>query len=386
MLSHRKLDLKGDKIVYVSSKPGQGDTVIMHNLTNGVATTFRGVARERVMSTILTTSLVAFVSFAGLLYVAASSEPDKRPLQVQLPSSRIRGMGGHSHTVALVVGGDRHDSASVSEVLLYNSQTQRLRSFEVEAECKALEQNATKLNSCSILVDTINETVDVFSLVLDLGGIPGRTVNTSLKVTNLRVHFDGTTTSAGSWHDHIPFNTSVHPNFFNMMPASPTGVQNVFRIQVCELPFMGALPFRPKFSVLFDCERAQFVEDNFRSSPEPVPTSGMSNSAIAGSYELKPLNVVWKGITVRPFTCMDPLNHINGTEYHGVLRSLSESWLEYINLINDTFMVSLEVSMEFTQRSRIRIFCFDEHVHMAEAMDTGLWDRKQFGQVANLRT
>lgn len=49
-LSHRRLELKGNLIAYVSSKPEDGDSVIVRDLITGTEITLRGEARERILS------------------------------------------------------------------------------------------------------------------------------------------------------------------------------------------------------------------------------------------------------------------------------------------------------------------------------------------------
>lgn len=125
-----------------------------------------------------------------------------------------------------------------------------------------------------------------------------------------------------------------------MAAPHPTGDNKEYRITVCEVPFMGGLPFRLKFSTTFDCNRGKFIRDENDGSKSTI-----------GNDDHREMDVLWKSQPHRP--------------------SIPENWLEYVFYMNDTFMVSLEVSKLLTQHSRIRVLCFDPDVQMAESRDTG---------------
>lgn len=162
-LSQRRLDFKGRRIAYISSHQGQGDAVVVHDLINGEERKLRGEARERILLVVLTTTLVAFVTFEGCLYVWQFRSPPNEMSRIQLPSSQVRAAGGDGLTVALAMGG-RHGGLYVGSVLLYNAEN-GLKRFVVEEQCWILQKNLRNLNSCGVLVDSEKKTVDIFSLM-----------------------------------------------------------------------------------------------------------------------------------------------------------------------------------------------------------------------------
>lgn len=110
---------------------------------------------------------------------------------------------------------------------------------------------------------------------------------------------------------------------------------------------MGGLPFRRKSSILFDVERSKFVPDDSDNSGAKKTDAYRE---VSSGTETE-MNVLWKGQLHRP--------HI------------ADDWLEYIFYMNDTFMVSLEVSKLHTQHSRIRVSCFDPAIQIADSEEAG---------------
>ena len=361
-LSQRRLDFKGHRIAYVSSQPGNGDTVIVRDLISGAASMLRGEARERIMSVVLTTTLVAFVTFEGCLYVTEFFDHMflRKTSRIQLPSSRVRGCSGDRGTIALAMGGELHDTTYITDILLYDAESQRLKSLPVGSIYKKLAGNVRSLNSCVLLVDSDLEVIDVFTLMLDMGAVPGRSDgNKNLRIRHIRISLEGNWLCANSWDHPLPFDISVRSAHFTMAPPQPTGYKGLFRLEVGELPFMGSLPIRLKFDVFFEIQSATFMPTDSDNSEDLVAKIGegavddMRRSRLSEKMP-STLHAQWKG------HAMTQLGD-------------GDSWLDYMSLMNETFLVNLQVNHQLTQRSRIQAFCFDENVQMHGARSTGLW-------------
>lgn len=353
-LSQCRFDLKGNKLAYVSSQPGDGDSVISRDLISGTTKTFRGEARERIMSVVLTTNLVGFITFEGSLYVTKLIDESGQLRRVILPSARVRGSAGHGDIIALAMGGERHDQPYIPGIIVYDAASDTLRDIEVAVQFKALEASSRRLNCCGVLVNSKTRSIDVFSLVQRIDGIwAGNRRTKWLTVVHIRVSLDNQTRQSGALDYAIDWDESVRDNHYTMAAPQPTGEGGFYRIQICELPFLGGLPLRLKFAPLFDAERVSLMREDDQEAlqlkePKLDDIKKLFRPMIPLSKANWTMNTRWKG---RLYTPIFP----------------SDSWLEYISLMNDTFMVSLEVNEEQTRRSRIRVFCFDPCVHMPDA-------------------
>ena len=356
-LSQQRLDFRGHRIAYISSQSGDGDTVIVRDLISGAASMLRGEARERIMSVVLTTTLVAFVTFEGCLYVTEFSDHMflRKTSRVKLPSARVRGSSGSGEIVALAMGGDLYESTYIAEVLIYNARVQRLTSLPVGSMYKKIGGNVRSLNSCTLKVNNANNTIDVFTLTLAMGAVPGRSdADKSIQIRHIRLSFGGQLLSVGSWEHALPFETSVRSAHFTMTPLQPTGYRGISRLQVGELPILGGLPIGLKFDVLFDIQTATFssndcnMEGNLAAKIGQPATEEMRRSKAATGIP-ETLQPQWKGrvLDLQQRTSVP-----------------NENWIDYMALMNDTFLVSLQVNELQMQRSRIKVFCFDENVQM----------------------
>src|SRR6202012_1253171 len=125
-------------------------------------------------------------------------------------------------TVAIAMGGENTPHAGyVSEMLIYDVTTKRLRNISVGNAHKRLEgDQSRRLSSCGLLVDSVSNTVDVFTLMWALGSEPGRTSeNKHLKITHMRVPLnDDLSISTNSWQHPLDFATSVRNGHFTMAP------------------------------------------------------------------------------------------------------------------------------------------------------------------------
>ena len=354
------LILKGSKIAYILRKSGDGDAVVVHDLVTGVSRSFRGEARERIRCMILTTTLVAFVTFQGILYVNELSNSLGKTSRIQLPSARVSAVGGHLGTIALVTNATGFENAYKLEVIIYDATTQQLRNLPVQAECGAREEPLPTLRSCSVLVEH-NKAVDAFCLREPTGCGPDQ-VNGSrwFQLLHMRISINGELLATSSWHHPLSESRVSHAPHGMMLPQ-PTGYQDHYRIQVAAVSALsntGGLTSLPTFAVRFNTKYAKFTGDD--SEMPPQLTRQLQRVPQGGLF------TVWKN---RYFTPLD----------------YTDTWRPYVNFMNDTFMVYLEeYSKRPPQVSRIRVFCFDDSVHMARAKSVELWEAGAGGGAGEL--
>lgn len=369
-----KMDLNGNRIAYLSSHQGQGDAVIIRDLVSGKTARLCGDARERIMFITLTSKLLAFVTFEGYLYYARFSESRLGTThRVRLPSSHIRACSGDGDFIALAIGYYCNQGSSyIAEMLLFNAQSARLESCDVSEELDDLVQISNRMRSCSILVNSDKGIVDIFYFYY---GVDRPTVHSQnspykfLRVVHFRVSFNRVIIDTDEWEERIKSETLPGRHIFTMSDALRTGFPGRYRIFISEVSISDGLPSRYNCDVLFDARNGRFILDDDRISSQcpymqevhegdgpPIA----AKSRYLRTVRSKPnpgsdLHAIWKGRILQPV-----LNE--------------EAWLEYMFLMNDTFAVSLEVSRDSPQHSRIRVLCYDESVEMADSAGTGFWE------------
>ena len=351
----RRLDLKSRRIAYISSRRGQGDAVAVHDLITGASWALRGEARERIMYVVLTSTLVAFITYDGCLYysIFAGATSLEEARRIRLPSSLVRACGAHRDRIVVAMGGELDNRPYVSEVLFFNATDMRLSSLEVKSIFALLEGDSERLYACGVIVDRDRETVDVFTLAYTETTRSGTTTK-NLQMLHVRISTKGNKAHLEySARQGICTGLNRHLLFTIAHPA-PTGVQGQYRIEVCQSAFINELPLRHTVDVLFDIEQARMLPIPEPKGPPPHE-SYMARTPNRALEDLITPSAVWKGRTYRPAS----------TEFE---------WCEYAYLMNDTFLMSLEVNKEFQARSRIRVFCYDERVSMAGGRSTGLWE------------
>ena len=350
-LSQSKFDLKGDLVAYISSQFGNGDAVVIRNLITGALSTLRGDARERILSVILTTSVVAFVTFDGCLYVAQLSDKTHWPstTRIQLPSSLVRGSGGHNGTVVLAMGETGSGSGHVTEVLIYDATERRLRSLPLVHTQQQREGNVQTLGSCSVLVDSNTSTIDVLTLALPLEPSLGRRYKYhNLQLNHQRISFEGEMLCADMRRGTLESNIYDQTRIM-MAPPQPTGYAGLYRLQVGESSFTGPST-EMKLHFLFDVKDGSFVHSD--SCRTPCVLGFTDVEQIEAIEDAPDACVTWKdtALALMPNECTH--------------------WNKYGTLINDTFLVCLDFGTNHMPGPRIRVFCFDEKVHMQGARST----------------
>lgn len=258
------------------------------------------------------------------------------------------------------MGGDENSGAHVTELLFYDTRDKRLRSLPLpKATHQWPEGHVRELISSNVLLDSRNGTADVFTLIRYTDHVKH---DKSLQIWQQRISLCGEVISESTWKHSLHYMNYVQDTHFTMAPPQPTGYRGLFRLQVGEPP-KDAVSVRSTFEVLFNVTTGAFAPHN--SDKCYCVLDGSEHRKV----DLSPLQNNWHsewkdmGIVVE-----HPYNRI--------------SWLEHIALINDTFLVSLEVSYKQTQCSRIRVFCFDRSVRMHRARKTYLWkDVPKLGSV-----
>jgi len=360
-LFSRGIDLKGDKIAYISRQSGESDTVVVRNLVTGAASMLHGEAREKIKSIVLTSNVVAFVTFEGALYVTKLSDHLllQKTTRIQLPSSNVQAIAGHDNTLALVLRRGGRGSVFKACVLVYDAETRRLQDYNID---KQPEGKDKMVNAVGIIVDSGRETINIFMLAsepapLSTGADPA---GDDLILTHLRMSLTGVVLSrqGRAWHHNIAREYLKLGVRFGMPPPQLSGCKDEYRIQIAQLPAgvnRSHQPVRLTLDLAFNVKTGSWtVRDQVRRC---CRVSEVNRSVSEEDTYDKVLQAEWKGVTMSP-----------GLARHSDL-------VHSVAMMNDSFLVSMSVESteQVSGMTSIEVFCFDENVKMYAAQDLGLW-------------
>ena len=313
------------------------------------------------MSVILTTTVVAFLTGKGHLYTTEFTDNLllRETSRTKLPSSQLRGASGREGTIVLAMGAPMQGEAMITEILIYETTIQRLRSFRVCDACQSQGGSVRSVMNCSVLVNS-NRTIDIFNLILERN----RAHEVSeMSLSSIRVSAtDGEVLKKDRFFPPPVFKKSYSTGHFGMFPPRPTGRKGQFQSLVTEQPSRRlSEPIRVKHIAHFDTDRAVFVD--------PDQDAVLRQTAIDDHG-------------VRPLLSSSPLqgerHYVRWKDLAVVRIQDSQDWAQHIALMNDTFLLSVETIMRGTgltepreERCRIRVFCFDGNFKMRGAVSTG---------------
>jgi hypothetical protein len=349
-LSQRRLDLKGERVAYIAGNARQSNEVILHNLSTGRRSTFHGEARERLLAVVLTTSFVAFTTVEGLLYVAKLVEsPDEpQPWSVQLPSSRVRAAAGHDGTIVLAVSGGGIGSSYVDSILVYDAHERYLASISLGTTCRTLETDMFPHSPCVLMVDSTLRVIDIFTLISDDPENLGDSSSFKhLGLTHLRISFDGTVICSTTHQHELPSRLKNRETQFTVTPPQPTGRRNEYRIQVGNTALHRGSNFI--FDLYFNKRTCTLDAPNLDERRYCLISSQGHIPSRAEPFDTH-FHAEWKGLQF----ALEPLDSQAGQK---------------AMLVNETFLVSLEIDQTRGVRFRIRVWCFDGNVKMNGAVE-----------------
>ena len=360
--------MKGAKIAYISSRFPERDAVVLRDLVTGSMSLFHGDSlNSAIHSLTLSTELIAYVTSNEYLHVARFTEPvwsTRHPL----PSAQVRALGADDSTVAVAIGENGCNVLQVAEILLFDAKSHQSRTIEIALESKDISEHfwggdRQSQNSCSILVDSRKEVVDIFSLLVYEEACGLR--RSYLEILHLRVTFAGENVNKETWCDVRHDDDGYEPSSqYTMAPPAPSGYRGQYRIQVGEIPLEGGLPLHLQFDTFFDADK-----NNDDYDEDWTETCGFINN----EREVQPTAYE---AAESPYRCDQILDNVNA-RWKGLAIQATEQpnnkWLEHHSLMNDTFLVSLEVCATRMEHSRVRVFCFDPKVDLHGGRSTRFW-------------
>ncbi|KAM0722995.1 hypothetical protein Q7P37_001193 [Cladosporium fusiforme] len=173
-------ELKGRHIAYLHGTPGQSNTVVVRDLPSGSISQLSGEAREKISGFTLTSEILVFTTFTGVLYVASLNSLPATRRATRLPSSLVWSLAGDQSVAACLFRGD-----SDHTIVIHHASSASTTSFCVRGQ--DLPQGNMPTLVESLLVNAARQTIDLLVLVSErLKDIECRT-----KIGVIRFSFSG---------------------------------------------------------------------------------------------------------------------------------------------------------------------------------------------------
>ena len=404
-------DLNGDMIAYICGVPTSEERQVMvRRLTDSSVWTFSGDARENIACIALTERVIAFTTYAAMLYVAPlehGSGSSQR--HVRLPSARVVAVAGDGGCIVTML----YDSGvRSSHMAIYDYDSGSYKDFEFAAQSVGRieadrantpdDSAGMRLVPGALLVNNKQRTIDVFSTVTSGYNTLEEPLDWPTRVAyigHMRFTFSGIQTSASNLsfelhkigpllEYHAIFDAPrIHLN--RVHPTGRTGLYNV-----CTIMGDSARPSARKstrdrhiFTINFDSASCSLAASKI---PHDGRFGGRSKGHVLYGSR-------WKSVCHAQDTSHKGL-YVSRAQEEGLvaiqrLHDPSQrdpaplrpfSWCDELHenrdivlMCNESFLVAFagppDPGGSEALSGRIRAWCFDESIGMPGAQDTGLW-------------
>lgn len=263
MLQHdRTVALSAKCFAYLAeSSFDQDEQLVVVDLISGQEMTFRGVAREGIMGLALSSTLVAWITYTGRLYVKDLRHPAQEERRVTLPSANVGAFGADGELVALTMplrGGTHFILA------IYDLNNDSLKSWELRVPKIQIGKYEEFLLPGPLLLHTENGTIDIFSQL----AIPTTPFGDKedLYVQHTRYSLVGEQISTSSWQRlSSPRPHGERNAQLQLGDVHPTGYPGEYFIRSQLVPdrHFNGLDYEPPALLKFDSIRATLMEHSF---------------------------------------------------------------------------------------------------------------------------
>ena len=236
--------LKGKHIAYFQDK-----SVFFRDLISGQTALLCGEAREVIMDVTLSTELVAFTTYAGILYVARLKDLTAPPSPVRLPSSNLSLITAEGGIIGCIFTG------SELLVIIYNAASRKSTSFNLRAvqDLERQTNPGTHLRVCAMSINEDRETIDIAAVVSPTG----REMNEDIKlrVVVLRFSFAGEYIMQVAWEQQMP---GLGRYCERLGPFKATGEKGIHSMRL-NCYYSQYQPYQPYQPGMFDVREANTV-------------------------------------------------------------------------------------------------------------------------------
>lgn len=153
-----RLALHDQQLAWISRDDGRS-RVVLRDLSTGVEKQFFGEARENIMYLALTSCLLAYVSFDGILYIVDLTTPEGKPQIFRLPSINITTIAGDGKVVGLLLSSGK---AYTLAFIDFAEHIKTLRSVTLDIVETFRGPEGPSLQPYAMIVDGAQLFFDVF--------------------------------------------------------------------------------------------------------------------------------------------------------------------------------------------------------------------------------
>lgn len=383
-----QFQLKGRFFAYLKGKYRESYRVVVRDLISGQTETLVGEAREKITALTLTSEIIAFATYTGVIYVSDLNDLPNTRKAMRLPSARVRCLAGDKSVFACILyGNDEHT------IVIHDAALKRTRS--VAFTSSNLPQGDQLAVPDCLIVDSAHESVHVLFLVNSrVDGVPS---HCCAKLGTQRLGFDGSVREQQvGKEDQIWESPWLHRNWnrktelFNrpfLGKVRPAGRKGVFQVcggpayylydtstmaftqvefsELCEKPDLETRLGRPSVwkGHVYQVSSAVYPKLTLML-PQPRKISRVSapvvNDHVCGSY------AVWSPSAL-------------AIDREGFSGHLIEGGVNYVG-VNDSFAV---ICLPFVDL--VQVLCFDERIPMHGSQPTDLWtDLTEPGELCSI--
>jgi hypothetical protein len=384
----------------------QWESVVVWDLVSGDSGTFRGQARESLLEFALSTGIIAYVTFTGILYVASLGELTASPTPVRLPSSSVFAMAANGDTVAMLLA-NGHEPV----VMIYNAGTRKSNSFNLEAARTAAQEKDPGMvwKVRTVAVNEGRGTIDFGAISFPGNGTEGKP--SGLRVLVFRFSLAGEYLMHTAWDQNAHGLSRSRGPDATLGPLQATGERGLLSMEVVyhydhydDPPDAVLVP--ASLTLLYDeddmsLKAVDWMVSRSKSVPRPVlwkdrlyritsqvgpiPAFHAHSRSETGFDEL---DVGPNALTRLKDQSTDPPALGIHTDWR--IKPISEHsrlWPRDVRMqpqldfegiddflvMNDSFLVTVSAH-EYP--AKIKVFCLDERVKLHGAECTLLWERE----------
>lgn len=385
--SRSRLDsfaLKGKYMAYLQGAPRGDKTVVVHDLMSDTVYRLCAEARENIMGIVLTSDVLAFATFTGVLYVASLTALPIVRKATRLPSSLVRSLAGDEKVVACLTHGTKENT-----IIMHDASRARTTSFAFRHQ--DLPQGQVPTAPECVIVNAARETIDLLNLVTDLIKDPRVYHRSRMGVT--RFSFSGDILSQHVCTQGRIENFPDQPGdrnslgviagtcFYKLRPAGRKGLYSFVASHNTTLHQVQYDCITLCFTIVNDqttllnpfdtLEDDSFTETTKRAIWKDLQfeTTIFRPGYVYPSMGLilaQPCNAGIDKSSLRTFS--QPKTYVKWSLPKETLERVQITDEDTFLEINDSFVV-----LVIPQNDTIQILCFDESICLHGAQPTGLW-------------
>lgn len=380
----RVFALKGRRIAYIDETDSLAAGVVVRDLVSNEQKRYTTTARETVCAIALSSKILAFWNFQGILYVQSLTSLNSAK-RSQLPSSSYAAFAADEDLCVVVFNSTSGAHGSVFSVALYDHGTREVKGFDLPCALVegSEEQDQEYVAPTVALLNAKEKVLDLFSSWNRQ--VDAATSTHNIRVEHRRCSFDGQELHASHYQrDGVVF---TQPQPFLRSDLYPTGEKDIFLFRTVTMGVVepGNTAHKFSFGLCFNSAKAQLEERYFlgKGFPGVFGTSAQAHlnawrGGVPSDFWL------WKGIKISAIgpnlvfkTEMEDVTNLSSSDEERWVAqrnyrltqaglSLGGASNEHALYANDSFVVAVAQTPDDEARE-IHVLCFDEELPLLGA-------------------